>query len=97
MIKQSLYEKSTPLRSVFLYLVVKRAAVHGSPPLRGGWVGPYGTGSYPLPPHGWQRPMRLMVSQNPLNKPYFLKASNPYCEQVGENRHCGPNKGEIVF
>jgi hypothetical protein len=35
----------------------------------------YGTGSYPCPPQGWQRPTLLMVSHNPLNTPYFLNAS----------------------
>ena len=54
----------------------------------------YGTGSYPCPPQGWQRLMRLMVSQKPLNTPYFLNASMEYCEQVGVNRHLGPIMGE---
>ncbi len=36
----------------------------------------HGTGSKPLPPHGWQRLMRFIVSQKPLNKPYLRKAAN---------------------
>lgn len=28
--------------------------------------------------------------------PYFLKASSPYCEQVGVYRHEGPSHGEIT-
>jgi hypothetical protein len=37
---------------------------------------PYGTGSQPLPPQGWQRLIRLSANQKPLKGPYFLKASN---------------------
>ena len=35
----------------------------------------YGTGSYPLPPQGWQRLILFIASQVPLNKPCFFKAS----------------------
>lgn len=41
-------------------------------------------GSYPLPPQGLQLNMRFVASQPPLNSPCFFKASNVYCEQVGE-------------
>jgi hypothetical protein len=37
-----------------------------------------------------------MVSQPPLKMPYFLIASYPYLEQVGENRHAEGNQGEIA-
>ena len=39
---------------------------------------PYGTGSCPCPPHGWQRPSRFIVSHPPLRAPYFRKASIEY-------------------
>ncbi len=55
----------------------------------------YGTGSYPLPPHGWQRDKRLTVSHNPFNGPYLRSASSAYWEQVGVNRHAGGNSGEM--
>lgn len=44
----------------------------------------YGTGSYPLPPHGWQLKMRFRANQPPLIRPCFLSDSRVYCEQVGE-------------
>ena len=34
----------------------------------------HGTGSYPEPPQGWQRRMRLTARQNPLKGPCFLMA-----------------------
>jgi hypothetical protein len=43
----------------------------------------HGTGSWPCPPQGWQREILFIVSHNPFTGPYFLNASNPYCEQVG--------------
>lgn len=43
----------------------------------------YGTGSYPLPPHGLQRKMRFMASHEPFAGPCFLMASMAYCEHVG--------------
>ena len=46
----------------------------------------HGTGSYPLPPHGWQRQMRLMASHNPLIAPCLFIASIAYCEQEGVKR-----------
>lgn len=57
----------------------------------------HGTGSYPLPPHGWQRSTRLRASQSPLPGPYFLNASTAYCEQVGVKRQEGGVNGEIYF
>lgn len=55
----------------------------------------YGTGSYPEPPQGWQRRMRFRDSQKPFIGPYFLKASNAYCEQVGVNLHVGGLRGDM--
>lgn len=54
-----------------------------------------GTGSYPLPPQGWQRRMRRTASQRPLNGPCFWMASTAYCEQVGVKRQAGGVSGEI--
>ncbi len=56
---------------------------------------PQGTGSYPDPPQGWQRRMRFSDSQNPLNGPYFRKASRAYWEHVGVNRQVGGLSGEM--
>ena len=55
----------------------------------------YGTGSYPEPPHGWQRDMRFNVSQPPLKGPYLRSASRAYCEQVGVKRHEGGVCGDM--
>lgn len=55
----------------------------------------HGTGSYPLPPHGWQRKMRRTANQRPLKSPCFCSASIAYCEQVGVKRHEGGVSGEI--
>ena len=57
----------------------------------------HGTGSYPEPPQGWQRRMRLTARQNPLKGPCFLMASTAYCEQVGVKRHEGPIMGDMHF
>lgn len=57
----------------------------------------YGTGSYPCPPHGWQRNIRLMASHSPLNGPCFLMASRAYCEHVGVNLHEGGVNGDMQF
>ena len=55
-----------------------------------------GTGSYPCPPQGLQLIILLAVSHKPLKGPYFLKASKPYCEQVGVYLHLDlPSQGEI--
>ncbi len=40
-------------------------------------------GSQPLPPHGWQRQIRLMPRQAPRTAPYFRTASIKYWLQVG--------------
>jgi len=45
----------------------------------------YGTGSYPLPPHGWHRRNRFRVSHKPFTAPYFLRAIMAYSEHVGVN------------
>ena len=55
----------------------------------------YGTGSYPDPPHGWQRAMRFTPSQPPFKTPYLRIASKVYCEQVGVKRHAGGVSGEM--
>ena len=57
----------------------------------------HGTGSCPLPPHGWQLATRFAVSQSPLMTPCLRKASMPYCEQVGVYLHLGPSQGEITI
>ena len=54
-----------------------------------------GTGSYPLPPQGWQRRMRRTASHSPLKGPCFWMASTAYCEQVGVKRQAGGVSGEI--
>lgn len=55
---------------------------------------PYGTGSWPCLPQGWQLAILLRVSQPPLKGPCFLMASIPYWEQVGVNLQLAPNSGE---
>lgn len=35
----------------------------------------HGTGSYPLPPQGWQREILLIANHIPLNTPCFFNAS----------------------
>lgn len=59
--------------------------------------GDYGTGSYPLPPQGWQRASRRSVSHDPLRGPYLRRASTAYCEQVGTKRQEGGVKGEMQY
>ncbi len=54
-----------------------------------------GTGSYPCPPQGWQRKIRLRANIEPLNGPYFLIACNAYSEQVGVNLQVGGFIGEM--
>lgn len=55
----------------------------------------YGTGSYPEPPKGLHRRIRLKESQPPFRGPYLRIASLAYCEQVGVYRHAAGVKGEI--
>lgn len=57
----------------------------------------HGTGSYPSPPHGWQRPMRLMASHNPLIAPCLFIASIAYWLHVGVYRHDAGSIGEIQY
>lgn len=38
----------------------------------------HGTGSYPLPPQGWQRNRRFTASHKPFSGPCFCKASTAY-------------------
>lgn len=57
----------------------------------------YFTGSYPLPPQGWQRKIRLIVIQLPFAAPYLFMASRPYCEHVGVNLHDGFSKGDMAY
>ena len=56
-----------------------------------------GTGSYPLPPHGWQRDRRLSVSHPPFRGPYLRNASTAYAEHVGVKRHDGGVKGDMQY
>lgn len=49
----------------------------------------YGTGSYPLPPHGLHRKMRHTANANPLNGPCLMMACRAYSEHVGVNRQDG--------
>lgn len=56
----------------------------------------FGTGSYPCVPQGWQREIRFVPSQIPLNTPHSWIASIVYCEHDGEWRQCVPNMGESV-
>ena len=57
----------------------------------------YGTGSYPLPPQGWQRRMRLTAKYNPFTGPCFLRACTAYSEQVGVYLHDAGVMGEIQY
>lgn len=57
----------------------------------------YGTGSYPCPPQGWQRPILLAAKREPLSGPCFLIASIEYCEQVGVYLQVAGNNGEIAY
>jgi len=51
----------------------------------------YGTGSCPLPPHGWQLKIRLVANHPPRNKPCFCRASvGLYLQEAGVN-------GEMKF
>jgi hypothetical protein len=54
----------------------------------------YGTGSWPVPPHGWQRAKRLAANQLPRTAPYLAIASAAYAEQVGVYRHTAGSSGE---
>ena len=60
-------------------------------------VDDYGTGSYPEPPHGWQRRILLMARYSPFIGPCFFIASTAYCEHVGINLHDGGVKGDMQF
>ena len=55
----------------------------------------YGTGSYPLPPHGLHLSIRQMARANPLIGPCLRIACRAYSEQVGVKRHEGGVKGEM--
>ncbi len=56
-----------------------------------------GTGSYPLPPHGWQRNIRLIARYKPFIGPCFFRACTAYSEQVGVKRQDGGVSGEIQY
>lgn len=47
---------------------------------------PYGTGSYPEPPHGLQRRIRQMARTMPFMGPCFINACRAYSEHVGVKR-----------
>jgi hypothetical protein len=55
----------------------------------------HGTGSYPLPPHGWQRAIRFTASHSPFIGPCFFNASSAYWLQVGVKRHDGGVNGDM--
>ncbi len=55
----------------------------------------HGTGSYPLPPQGWQRSRRFTVSHVPRMAPWRRKASRAYWLHVGVKRHDCGNIGDI--
>ena len=57
----------------------------------------YGTGSYPLPPQGWQRNNLRIVRYKPFIGPCFFNASTAYSEHVGTNLHEGGVIGDINF
>ena len=56
-----------------------------------------GTGSYPLPPQGWQLNIRLVANQRPFNGPCFFTACTAYSEHVGVYLHDGGFSGEIAY
>lgn len=56
----------------------------------------YFTGSYPLPPQGWQRLILLIPSQVPLKTPYLFTASIAYCEHVGWYLHAPGSSGDMA-
>ena len=60
-----------------------------------GLTGCVGTGSTPPAWKGWHRSILLIESHTPLPGPYRATASYAYTEQVGWNRHPGPNSGDI--
>lgn len=55
----------------------------------------YGTGSYPLPPHGLHLNMRHIASASPFMGPCFFNAWRAYSEHVGVNLHDGGVNGDI--
>lgn len=57
----------------------------------------YGTGSYPLPPHGLQRNILHIARARPLTGPCFFNACLAYSEHVGVNRHEGGVNGDMHF
>ena len=46
-----------------------------------------GTGSYPWPPHGWQRARRRIDRRRPRSTPWLEIDSSAYDEQLGSKRH----------
>ena len=55
----------------------------------------HGTGSYPLPPQGWQRRILLTARYSPFTGPCFTRACRAYSEQVGVKRHDGGVNGDM--
>lgn len=55
-----------------------------------------GTGSYPLPPQGWQLAILFAASHDPFSGPYFRIASIAYWLQVGVYRHAAGKCGDIA-
>ena len=66
-------DDSIPSGSRLMGMNVRRESIHG-------------TGSYPLPPQGWQRRILLMASHVPFRGPCFLMACMAYWEHVGVKR-----------
>lgn len=57
----------------------------------------YGTGSYPLPPHGLQRSILHIANAMPFIGPCFSIACLAYSEQVGVKRQEGGVRGDMHF
>jgi len=58
-------------------------------------AGSHGTGSKPLPPHGWQRKIRRNASHDPRKIPCRVMASMAYWLHVGVKRQQAGNIGEM--
>src|SRR5438093_13729286 len=51
----------------------------------------FGTGSWPVPPQGWQRARRFKPSPPPRRRPCVSTAPQKYTDQVGGNRPPTPD------
>jgi hypothetical protein len=61
-------------------------------------IATYATGSYPNPPPGRQRDIRLIARHKPRTHPYFSIAWAAYSLQLGTNLHAArpPNIGDMA-